>query len=1716
MQIVKIQEVSFTIASGASSGTGSLSGFTTLGKMVAFASWRVADGQSPALASNTDVDVYVSSTSQITAERWGTPSYEITIRAYVIEFSSDTTVQKGTWAMTDSETSDTASISSSTLANSFAWHYRKSEGEATPSNDSDPDGRLTRFLFNSTTELGVGRTIAKGACEGHWFVVSSSTLSVQHIQNSVTAQTGTSITDAITSVTTANTFLVGSMDTDEAVYNDEGVWVTDLQNATTLRWRRSYSSAVDSIFDVMVVEDSALTVQRGEWSVSGTSTNTAITIVDTDLAVAKHADGTSGRASTSDYNNGNMDGRYWELWFGTSSQINGQTGDGLADLIATWEVVEFESESNIKAGDGVSAGVATVTGISGNVALSTVALGSLPTQEPARPNSTSVNVTGVNFGASQGTTEVWLTNDPVWGDETVKTEQTSIDSWTDSSFGFDVALGSLSQGTSNLFVVKDPGGTPQVSNSLAMLISSSDVHYESDMVAIPTGTGVKTLFTPTISDVKAYIIWWDGSVADDTTETDATWGVAVVTDDEAIGAVCAATDGANSDVREQIRQSTDGGGALSIFADAADTTSEVRGTLTIGSSGQLQSNLSLNDDAGYNLHVLAIGGRTAKAYIGSSTISAGEIGSIPFPSNPDLAVVLGVGVTFGSSSTAGLHNFGVFDGSSSWWIATHFSSIATAESRLRSSAIGGQLSGGSLTYEMTSPAFAADAPNRKITWSGSNADEIGMLFLWVDAESVDVGTFTKETTGGDPVTQALPTMGFDPTGAVMLATANKTSETVDGTGDVQISLGIKQGDSQQTSANVTIVNNAGTDFIARKRSSTSLAIETADDLAGGVDIGGDLQELTDQVDVDWSPNTTAATIFGYIGLSESVGVAAGDGSAAGAATTTGIGGAIKGAAGSAAGTATTAGVGQSTIAAVATSAGVATVAGVGQAAAAGAGSSAGLATVAGVGQAIAAGVGSSSGAAPATGVGGATAGAVGSAAGSATTSGIGAGLKAAVVSAAGVGTTSGVGGATAGVAGSATGVAVVSGVGVATAAGVASSVGAATVSGVGQGVTASSASVTGVATVAGVGQATTAAIASAAGSATTTGIGQAAVAGVGTSAGSATTSGVGQAATQAVAASAGAAIVAGVGLGVRPGVASAAGVATVTGASSAVAEGTGSATGTATATGVGQDIPQGVASAAGAATSTGIGQATTGAVASAAGVAVVSGVGTTASEGVGSAAGMAVAAGVGQATTGTVGASVGAAVVSGVGQAQAAGTASAAGAATVAGVGIPVIPGVGSAAGAATSTAIAQGIGQGVGSAAGAAVAAGVGQGTTASIASASGAATVSGIGQGSGIAVGSAVGSAVVTGVGQATKQAVFSAAGAATVSGVGQDADLEGGDANAAGTSTAAAVGVRIFPGVGSSAGVATVLGIATAATAGVGSSAGVSAVSGVGTPVVPGVGSSAGAAVVSGVGQPVGQGVASAAGAATTVGVGAGATAAVASAVGAATVSGIGQGTGQGVGGSAGAATATGVGAGVVPAVASSAGSATTAGAGEAAGGSVATAAGSATVSGVGQGTTAAVASAAGAATVSGISIVATSGVGSSAGVATVTGVGLPVLPGTASAAGTATSAAAGLEVRQGVANSAGTATATAISAATAQSVAMAAGLALTLGVGTAIAQAAANAAGTSFVQASSQGEVSPPYQAAVLDDSVFGAAVLEDVVFQVLVNEAPVFGAIANVD
>jgi hypothetical protein len=242
--------------------------------------------------------------------------------------------------MTNAETSDTATISAVTLANSFCLHYRKNEGEAAPGNDSDPDGRLTSLKFNSTTQLIFQRGIAKGELSGHWYVISSSDLSVQHLNHSNSSATLTT-TDTITSVNMAKTFLFCSQRDTDVQYQDNACWDPYLKNSTTVEFRRGYAATNTSTFEYQVITDNTVSVQRNTFTATGTTDNDTITAVTLSDSIVKTSYGSSGMAGSDAYADGSMDHRYWEIWFNSTTQVNGQSGSGNDFTYISWEAIQF-------------------------------------------------------------------------------------------------------------------------------------------------------------------------------------------------------------------------------------------------------------------------------------------------------------------------------------------------------------------------------------------------------------------------------------------------------------------------------------------------------------------------------------------------------------------------------------------------------------------------------------------------------------------------------------------------------------------------------------------------------------------------------------------------------------------------------------------------------------------------------------------------------------------------------------------------------------------------------------------------------------------------------------------------------------------------------------------------------------------------------------------------------------------------------------------------------------------------------------------------------------------------------------------------------------------------------------------------------------------------------------------------------------------------------
>jgi hypothetical protein len=207
----------------------------------------------------------------------GTPAVRVTasgkssandhrIEVYVVEFSSDITVQQ-----VDADIADTSSSNNITIADVtaqanafFMYSYQYTHGSA----QDRADYGCVRPIWNgaSTTSVTVERTGTVGTIDGMLYVVScaNSEFSVQHRDISVVA-TDELTNDTISAVPTATSFLLTHFRSSEAE-DDPLDWsfVADLSSTTNVRVRRSIAGASNAAGNVGV---QVVTCSGGQWDV---------------------------------------------------------------------------------------------------------------------------------------------------------------------------------------------------------------------------------------------------------------------------------------------------------------------------------------------------------------------------------------------------------------------------------------------------------------------------------------------------------------------------------------------------------------------------------------------------------------------------------------------------------------------------------------------------------------------------------------------------------------------------------------------------------------------------------------------------------------------------------------------------------------------------------------------------------------------------------------------------------------------------------------------------------------------------------------------------------------------------------------------------------------------------------------------------------------------------------------------------------------------------------------------------------------------------------------------------------------------------------------------------------------------------------------------------------------------------------------------------------
>jgi hypothetical protein len=357
MQVYKVQRVSVTIPGGSASANGSLSNFTNAAKMVVFQSWTLP-AASNLFGAKAFVKLTITDANTLTASRIDSTTGEaIDVEAYVIQFGDDTNIYKGTFTIASGANTTNVNVNGGSpmalndLTKAFVWAYW-THTDTTGTTDWNQGAGMVSVHFTSTSAIDCKRyTSTPGDISGNFFVVESSTLSVQHEEFTTATTSLTTLTDDYTNDvgTLDHTFVQCSYRWSGTTWLSDACWVTDLPagDFNTVRFRRHDTDNMEGNFRYQIITDSSINVQRGEFTHNATS-NTATLPTAVDLARAVPICNGSGHplhTKNDDFTAGHQDEYVNKMWLSGPTTLNVASTNAGGNMLMTWQVVEFTAES---------------------------------------------------------------------------------------------------------------------------------------------------------------------------------------------------------------------------------------------------------------------------------------------------------------------------------------------------------------------------------------------------------------------------------------------------------------------------------------------------------------------------------------------------------------------------------------------------------------------------------------------------------------------------------------------------------------------------------------------------------------------------------------------------------------------------------------------------------------------------------------------------------------------------------------------------------------------------------------------------------------------------------------------------------------------------------------------------------------------------------------------------------------------------------------------------------------------------------------------------------------------------------------------------------------------------------------------------------------------------------------------------------------------------
>jgi len=274
---VGVQQISVTIANGATTGTATI---TAVGSG-AFIVWQGQTSTDTSTAVSSQARIELTNTTTGTATRNTSSTDTVVVNAVIVDGDPTNlvkSVQSGTTTLSTAQTTNTSSISAVTNTNTAVFYLGTST--ASVANWSRSQASVTL----SGTTVTVTRGVSNGATIVGWCVTefqgTSLNSSTQNVTITSTAS-GTTFSTTITSVTTANTMLAnGGFITAQATSAAKALPRFSLASSTAVHTDYNTAPAVTTdVAQCVVVEFVsailAQNVQRNTITITAGTSNTA-------------------------------------------------------------------------------------------------------------------------------------------------------------------------------------------------------------------------------------------------------------------------------------------------------------------------------------------------------------------------------------------------------------------------------------------------------------------------------------------------------------------------------------------------------------------------------------------------------------------------------------------------------------------------------------------------------------------------------------------------------------------------------------------------------------------------------------------------------------------------------------------------------------------------------------------------------------------------------------------------------------------------------------------------------------------------------------------------------------------------------------------------------------------------------------------------------------------------------------------------------------------------------------------------------------------------------------------------------------------------------------------------------------------------------------------------------------------------------------------------